>query len=122
MPSDPTDLAGALRAYALSLPETHEDFPWGELVIKVRKKVFVFLGMTVEADGSFGFSVKLPRSSAEALALGGKPTGYGLGKAGWVSLKVDGKAPPPYETLRAFLEESYRAVAPKTVVKKLDNG
>ena len=31
--------------FALGLPETHEDHPWGETVIKVNKKVFVFLGI-----------------------------------------------------------------------------
>ena len=36
--------ARALRTYALTFPEAHEDFPWGERVVKVRDKVFVFLG------------------------------------------------------------------------------
>ena len=34
----------ALRDFALRYPETHEDFPWGERVIKVKGKVFLFLG------------------------------------------------------------------------------
>ena len=33
----------ALRRYALGLPGAHEDFPWGESVVKVSKKVFVSL-------------------------------------------------------------------------------
>ena len=33
-----------LREFALTLPGAWEDFPWGDTVIKVRKKIFVFLG------------------------------------------------------------------------------
>ncbi|MEO3874292.1 hypothetical protein ABGB18_36300 [Nonomuraea sp. B12E4] len=32
------DVREELRAFALGLPETHEDHPWGETVIKVNKK------------------------------------------------------------------------------------
>ena len=34
-----------LRIFALGLPGAYEEFPWGESVVKVNKKVFVFLGM-----------------------------------------------------------------------------
>jgi predicted DNA-binding protein (MmcQ/YjbR family) len=33
-----------LRDVALGLPEAVEEFPWGDRVVKVRKKIFVFLG------------------------------------------------------------------------------
>jgi predicted DNA-binding protein (MmcQ/YjbR family) len=33
-----------LIQYALTFPEAWEDFPWEELVVKVRKKIFAFLG------------------------------------------------------------------------------
>ena len=49
----------ALRKFALGFPEAHEDFPWGERVVKVRKKVFVFMG---HPDGGLTLSVKLPES------------------------------------------------------------
>ncbi|MBA3709787.1 MAG: hypothetical protein H0W83_13320, partial [Planctomycetes bacterium] len=44
MPNDQTSDAKALRAFALAFPGAYEDFPWGERVVKVAKKVFVFLG------------------------------------------------------------------------------
>ena len=75
----------ALREHALSYPETREDFPWGELVIKVRDKVFVFLG---RPEGGLSLSVKLPGSATFAFDLPYcEPTGYGLGRAGWVTAR-----------------------------------
>ena len=38
------DRRAQARAFALSLPGATEDFPWGESVAKVNRKVFVFLG------------------------------------------------------------------------------
>ncbi|HYE50449.1 MAG TPA: MmcQ/YjbR family DNA-binding protein [Azospirillaceae bacterium] len=102
----------ALRDLALSLPEAHEDFPWGERVVKVKGKVFVFLGRPRE--GGLGLSLKLPHSAPFALDLpNAAPTGYGLGKAGWVTLTYGPGDAPDLEQLSHWLRESYRAVAPK---------
>lgn len=103
-----------LIAYALALPEAHEDHPWGETVAKVRGKVFVFFG----GDESFGFSVKLPESGAALLSMPfAEPTGYGLGKAGWVSIQWTPKMPS--ELLQTWILESYRAVAPKKLAAQV---
>jgi predicted DNA-binding protein (MmcQ/YjbR family) len=111
-------LADAIRSFAFSLPEAWEDHPWGESVAKVGKKVFVFLGST-DGDGPFGFSVKLPISNDEALSLPfTEPTGYGLERGHWVTVR-----PPddtPIDLLLAWIEESYRTVAPKSLVARLD--
>ena len=115
-----------LRSFALGLPEAHEDFPWGESVVKVNNKVFVFLGSESEptSDGSArdaGMTVKLAESHDEALAVNGaEPTHYGLGKHGWISLPVGATDGPPAEVLCDWIEESYRIVAPKRLVKLLD--
>lgn len=111
--------AAALQAFALTFPEATLEHPWGENVVKVKGKIFVFLGMDT-TDGSFGLSVKLPGSAHVALELPfTKPTGYGLGKAGWVSARFSAKDDVPVPLLMAWIEESYRAVAPKTLVKQL---
>jgi len=109
--------AVVLRAFALGFPEAYEEFPWGERVAKVNGKVFVFLGM----DGdTLGLSVKLPQSGMLALGLPfASPTGYGLGKAGWVTAKFAKREKAPVDLLRSWIEESYRAVAPKKLVAAL---
>lgn len=102
---------------ALSYPGAHEDHPWGETVVKVQKKVFVFLGMS---GPGVHLSVKLPQSGAMALTLPfTRPTGYGLGKAGWVSVEIGPREPAPLPLLLEWLEESYRAVAPKKLAALL---
>jgi predicted DNA-binding protein (MmcQ/YjbR family) len=107
-----------LRARALSYPETREDLPWGESALKVKGKTFVFM----RADASeLHLSVKLPRSREFALEYPfTKPTAYGLGKAGWVTAGFTAKEKPPLDILEAWIDESYRAIAPKKVVAELD--
>ncbi|HEY6065388.1 MAG TPA: MmcQ/YjbR family DNA-binding protein [Thermoanaerobaculia bacterium] len=110
-----------LREYALSFPEATEDFPWGERVAKVKGKVFVFLGGDPAPGGPMGLSVKLPESGQDALDLPfARPTGYGLGKSGWVSATFEADdEPPPVEILKEWIRESYVAVAPKKLSSTL---
>jgi len=105
-----------LSTFALSLPEAVEDHPWGDDVAKVNGKIFVFLGQ----PASKRMTVKLDESHGHALAIeGAEPTGYGLGKAGWVTVPL--KAPGVgLDLLRDWIEESYRIVAPKRLVAELD--
>ena len=107
-----------LCAFALSLPGTREEHPWGEDVIKVSGKIFVFLG----SSSSRRMTVKLDESHGHALAIdGARATGYGLGKAGWVTVPL--RAPGvSLDLLRDWVEESYRIVAPRRLVAELDGG
>jgi predicted DNA-binding protein (MmcQ/YjbR family) len=108
----------ALRTLALRYPETREDLPWGESAIKVKGKTFVFM----RADKtSLSLSVKLPVRGQFALEYPfAKPTPYGLGKSGWVSFNFSGKDKPPMDMLTAWIDESFRAIAPKKIVATLD--
>lgn len=117
-PPSPSRRAEALlRDFALAYPEAREEFPWGERVVKVRKKIFLFLG---RGDDGLHLSVKLPESSLMALSLPfASPTAYGLGKSGWVSARFRPRERPPVELLRRWIDESYRAVAPKKLVASL---
>jgi predicted DNA-binding protein (MmcQ/YjbR family) len=113
------DIRGQLREFALSLPAASEDFPWGERVAKVRAKVFVFLGHDDES-GPPGMTVKLVEWRGHALALeGAEPSGYGLGRAGWVNVPLQAEG-VSLDLLRDWIEESYRIVAPKRLVAELD--
>ncbi|MFD3496807.1 MmcQ/YjbR family DNA-binding protein [Streptomyces sp. NPDC058676] len=111
-----------VREFALGLPGATEEFPWGETVAKVNKKVFVFLGVD---DGSYplGVTMKLKDEAAHAHALtcpGAEPAGYGLGKSGWVSVPLEHKGAPGAELLCDWVEESYRTIAPKRLITELD--
>jgi predicted DNA-binding protein (MmcQ/YjbR family) len=109
----------ALRRHALAYPETREDFPWGHSAIKVKGKAFLFMD---QADGTFGLSVKLPLSGRLALALPfASPTGYGLGKTGWVSARFGKGDAIPLDMLKEWIDESFRAVAPKKLVARLED-
>jgi len=117
--ADPRTTRRKLLAFALTLPGAYEDHPWGESVAKVNKKVFVFLG-SGEDSTNLGMSVKLDLSHEQALAVpGAAPTGYGLGRGGWVTIRFH-QATPPLAVLRDWVEESYRRVAPKGLIAELD--
>jgi predicted DNA-binding protein (MmcQ/YjbR family) len=105
-----------LREIALAFPETREEFPWGECAIKVRRKTFLFMR---ESEDGLSLSVKLPQSREFALEYPfTEPTRYGLGKSGWVTAKFGAKDKPPLDVLEAWIGESYRAIAPKALLKK----
>jgi predicted DNA-binding protein (MmcQ/YjbR family) len=122
--TNPEALHAAIREYALGLPEAYEDHPWGESVAKVNKKVFVFLGHPEwHAKHGFGFGVKLPSSGPIALSLPfTEPSGYNLGKSGWVSVSLRPGELPPLGMLKSWVDESYRAIAPKKLAARLVGG
>lgn len=107
-----------LIQYALTFPEAWEDFPWEEPVVKVRKKIFAFLGRH-EAD-CLQLGVKLPET-ADALLQEqwAEPSSHGLGRHGWVSLTFARPQDVPLDLLEDLIVESYIAVAPKTLSKQL---
>ena len=108
----------ALRDFALTFPDSTEEFPWDHRAIKVRGKNFLILA---NEPGRCGVTVKLPVSAATALQLPfAEPTGYGLGKHGWVSARFAAGDTIPLDLLREWIDESFRAVAPKTVLAKLE--
>ena len=108
-----------VEAFALAFPEAWPDEPWGDHVVKVGKKIFVFLSGPDSTEPAI--TVKVPESRDHALSYREAfPTRYGLGKHGWVTLLVDHVPEEEREVFFDFVEESYRAVATKTLVKRLD--
>ena len=122
----------AVRAFALRLPAAEEDFPWGETVIKVRRKpgippwrkegvhgpMFLWLGQRDAAPPAM--CVKLTKSYEEAVAVArATPTTIsGLGQWGWLTVRLT-----DVDALLAgdWVDESYRIVAPKRFVAELDS-
>ena len=110
-------LAAQLTRHALAKPEAWEDHPWeGDRVAKVRKKIFTFL----PSDDAGSLGVKIPHSGAYALTRAcATPMAYGLGKHGWVTIRLDDPSLPGVGLLRDWIDESYAALAPKTLARRV---
>ncbi|MBN8616985.1 MAG: MmcQ/YjbR family DNA-binding protein [Deltaproteobacteria bacterium] len=120
MPKASTDpILRALRERGLRYPGAHLKSPWpGHLDLAVKDKTFAYLSLEGEP---LGIGCKLPHSSAVALMLPFcQPTPYGLGKSGWVTAKLTDPEQIDVAMLEAWIDESYRAQAPKKLVKELD--
>ena len=79
-------------------------------------KVFLFL---YREHGFLGLTVKLPESGQMALTLPfASPTGYGMGKYGWVSAKFGPADAVPIDMIKEWIDESFHAIAPKPKRKK----
>ena len=107
-----------LRAFGLAYPGAHTKSPWpGHLDLAVKDKTFAYMSLEGEP---LTISCKLPRSWPTALKLDfTKPTGYGLGKSGWVTASFADDAAVPVDLLKSWIDESYRAQAPKRLVATL---
>jgi|SRR5665647_19069 len=107
-----------LRAFGLAYPGTHTKSPWpGHLDLAVKDKTFAYLSLDGEP---FSIGCKLPQSCSVALMLPfTKPMAYGLGKSGWVSATPPPDRTIPVEMFKEWIDESYRAQAPKTLLKQL---
>ncbi len=113
-------LATQLRQIALGYPETYEEQPWGERVVKVRGKIF--FSCSVHEKMLYA-TVKLPKSRYAVLERAyAEPTHYGMGKHGWVTLKFATEKQVPVEELRGWIDESFAAIAPKRLAKAPANG
>jgi predicted DNA-binding protein (MmcQ/YjbR family) len=107
-----------LRAFGLAYPGAHTKSPWpGHMDLAVKDKTFAYLSIEGEP---FSISCKLPHSCSAALMLPfTSPTEYGLGKSGWVTAKFPESEPLPVDVLKDWIDESYRAQAPKKLVASL---
>jgi predicted DNA-binding protein (MmcQ/YjbR family) len=90
------DVVEELRAFGLSLPGAHRKSPWPEHDdLAVRDKTFAYLPAK------------------------GKPFSLSA-KSGWVSFSPGPEQFPSLDQLKEWVEESYRAQAPRKLVKELD--
>ena len=88
----------------------------GEPTFRVNNKNFVFTDKQAT-----GVSVKLPKDEAAAVVAtdpGAEPTGYGLGRHGWVSIQIGTKATAArWREIEEWVRTSYTLVAPKKLAK-----
>ncbi|HZZ35684.1 MAG TPA: MmcQ/YjbR family DNA-binding protein [Caulobacteraceae bacterium] len=119
-PSNAKQAEAELVAYALGFPGAWQDHPWDHTVAKVGSKIFVFFGGAAVESDRLSVTVKLPISAEMALTLPYvHKAGHGLWKAGWV--QADQRSGEAFDlpTLKGWIDQSYRAVAPKKLVMQL---
>lgn len=110
-----------LGEIALRLPEAArvDIEAWdGEPTFRVRGKNFVFAG----TDGR-SLTVKLPKEEAEAVVASDEratPAGYGLGRAGWVSVKIGSRVTKAqWEEIEEWVRTSYTLIAPRRLARQV---
>jgi len=108
-----------LKQFGLAFPGAHSKSPWpGHDDLAVKGKTFAFMSVAGEP---LSVSCKLPVTRAQVLGNAfAQPTGYGLGKSGWVTMTFAAADKPPAELLKRCILESYRAVAAKKLVAELE--
>jgi predicted DNA-binding protein (MmcQ/YjbR family) len=90
----------------------------GEPTFRVRGKNFVF------AHPEFAsITVKLPKEEAAAVVGSDRlvtPTGYGLGRHGWVSVALPARiSAARWRELEEWIRTSYTLVAPKALARQV---
>lgn len=115
-----TAILRQLRAFGLGYPGVETKSPWpGHDDLAVKGKTFAYLSLEGEP---FSISLKLPYTGEEALKLRyAKPTAYGLGRSGWVTFQPAPDEMPSIGQLKSWLDESYRAQAPKKLSMQAAN-
>lgn len=108
-----------LEELAATLPEAKrvDIEAWGgEPTFRVRNKNFVF----ANADAT-ALSFKLDKEEAEAVVASDEnayPTGYGLGRHGWVSVRLRQRcSAAKWQEVTEWVRTSYTLVAPKKLAR-----
>ena len=108
-----------IEAIAARLPEAvRVDIEaWGgEPTFRVNGKNFIF----TDPEAS-SVSVKLPPEEAAAVVGSdplAEPTGYGLGRHGWVSVRIAGRTSQRrWQEIEEWIRTSYTLVAPKKLAQ-----
>ena len=105
-----------IRSMCLALPEAREVEAWGHPTFRAGKKMFA--GFGGEA-GEFTLGLKMSFERQDQLLEDDRffPTPYAA-RLGWVSLHIDGRT--DWDEVRGLIEEAYRQVALKRMLKALD--
>ena len=108
-----------LEGIAARLPQTVrvDVEAWdGEPTFRVNGKNFIFTNPQATV-----ISVKLPKAEAAAVVASdpkAEPTGYGLGRHGWISIAVTGRTGAErWREIEEWIRTSYTLVAPKRLAR-----
>jgi hypothetical protein len=124
--TDPAVAAAALAkltSIGLALPEAALDDDTHHATFRVRKKPFAYLLDNHHGDGIVAVCVKAPKTgkgSGASLIKADPKRFYSpqyMGHNGWVAVRVDARR-VDWKDVAARVTQSYRAVAPKTVVPR----
>ena len=101
----------------LSLPDTELTMTWGEPHFRVANKIFCGYG---KENGRVTIGFKLEMEHADILVKNDPRFTRApyVGHKGWVSM--DAKSIKDWKEVRTLVLESYRLIAPKKTLKKLD--
>ena len=117
-----TDVLAEVRRLAFDLPEVTERLSHGSPSFFIReKKTLCSLHDDHHGDGRLALWVPAPVGvQDEVVRL--EPERFFVppyvGHRGWIGVQLD--VDPDWEEIRGILEDASRLVAPKTLVKKLD--
>jgi predicted DNA-binding protein (MmcQ/YjbR family) len=88
----------------------------GEPTFRVNGKSFIF-----SSREASGISVKLPKEEAAAVVAtdpNAEPTGYGLGRHGWISVSIPTTTSATrWSEIEEWIRTSYTLVAPKKLAR-----
>ena len=120
----PMDNMARLEAIAARLPEAErvDIAEWGDHpTFRVRGKNFVFCDSEARQ-----MTVKLPKDEAEAVVASDPdvaPSGYGLGRHGWVVLSLPARpSAARWAQVEEWVRTSYTLVAPKSLARLVQPG
>lgn len=112
-----------LRGICEGLPEMTERLSHGSVTFFVRgKRTVAYLTDDHHGDGRLALICAAP-PGVQAEVVANEPDRFFrppyVGHRGWIGLRLD--VDPDWEEVAAVVRESYRCVAPKTLVRQLDD-
>lgn len=117
----PQDPLQHLTAICLGFPEATVEPSGSHATFRVRKKVFAYFLDDHHGDGIVSVCVKTTLGDHADLARRDPSRFYlpaYIGPRGWVGVRVD-RPGVDWVEVAAFVQASYRVVAPKTLVRSL---
>ena len=114
-----------LRAFCLSLPETHEQETWGDaehagdVTFRIKDKIYLITGQGGGA-ASVRTTIEQQADLIAAFPASAKVAAY-VGRFGWVHVELSGPDGLDDEVVRETVRSAWRRTAPKALVAAADH-